>query len=336
MLAKTLTVRSFSPPAIPVATSDLHTLLAKPQESLVAHTWHVLSRLADQVRLRPDLACQLDAPRLWHWLYWGTFLHDFGKAASGFQTMLRHPHSRKFAWGYRHEVLSLAFVEWLFPVGHPDRAPVIAVIACHHRDADAIIAEYGATAEQPVAESVATVLTVQVDAHAQAQLVRWLQTCGWAWAERLGFAPYIQQPAINATPITPQAIHSAIVALHAFSADLVFTGQPDHDQRARIGIMLRGLILIADHAGSAESRYQPFVSAALDQCTPLIVPKGKRLYPHQIAAGEADSDVLLIAPTTAAARKARSASCARSTMPCASCAPSVSCSKRFIRRVSTH
>jgi CRISPR-associated endonuclease/helicase Cas3 len=98
-------------------------LLAKSEprdqpETLVDHTWEVLSRLADQLRLRPTLAEALNTPRLWHWLYWGTFLHDFGKAANGFQAVMQR---RERRWGFRHEVLSLAFVDWLFPADHRDR-----------------------------------------------------------------------------------------------------------------------------------------------------------------------------------------------------------------------
>lgn len=285
------------PPPVPTAASDLHNILAKPNESLVAHTWHVLSRLADQLRLRPDLPAQADTPRLWHWLYWGTFLHDFGKAASGFQTMLKHPNNRRFAWGNRHEVLSLAFVEWLFPAGHPDRAPVIAVIACHHRDADEIIDHYGASAGQQLNESAAAKLIAEVSPADQDRLARWLRTCGWAWAEILGFASHIERALVNPTPIKPESIHAALCELATFTADLFFTGDPDRDSCSRLGTLLRGMILIADHAGSAESRYRPFCSLNLTGIESAMVPKGKALYSHQRSAGETTSDVLLVAPT---------------------------------------
>ena len=58
-------------------------------ETLAQHTWYVLSRLAEFIRLRPNLPTQLDVPRLWHILFWSAFLHDFGKAVEGFQTQLR-------------------------------------------------------------------------------------------------------------------------------------------------------------------------------------------------------------------------------------------------------
>jgi CRISPR-associated endonuclease/helicase Cas3 len=76
-------------------------------ESLAQHTWLVLSRLADLQRLRPDLPQVVGVSKLWHYLFWTCMLHDFGKAAQGFQGMLHG----KGRWKQRHEVLSLAFLD---------------------------------------------------------------------------------------------------------------------------------------------------------------------------------------------------------------------------------
>lgn len=58
-------------------------------ESLARHTWQVLKRLAEAIRLRPHLPAALGFPQLWNCLFWACFLHDFGKAARGFQGRLR-------------------------------------------------------------------------------------------------------------------------------------------------------------------------------------------------------------------------------------------------------
>ena len=75
-------------------------------ETLATHTWLVLEKLAALIHLRPNLPKQIGVPRLWHVLFWATFLHDFGKVAPGFQMRLRGGEK----WPHRHEVLSLAFV----------------------------------------------------------------------------------------------------------------------------------------------------------------------------------------------------------------------------------
>src|SRR5690606_36751377 len=112
-------------------------LMAKSQqkggETLAEHTYHVLERLGDLVRLHPQLV--QDDERLWHRLYWGCFLHDFGKAADGFQKMFQGEASLLTERRQRDEILSLAFVDRLFPKGHIDRPWVIAIVAFHHKDA---------------------------------------------------------------------------------------------------------------------------------------------------------------------------------------------------------
>jgi CRISPR-associated endonuclease/helicase Cas3 len=288
--------------SIPCSEKTWHNILAKPQESLVAHTWYVLSRLADQMRLRPNLAGDLAEPNLWHWLYWGTFLHDFGKCATGFQTMLKASQGPARPWGYRHEVLSLAFVDWLFPRGDPNRTQVISVIACHHKDAHEIIEQYGAVYTDYPEDDKALQLIEQVKPSDQYTLYQWLSTCGWEWALTLGFAPYIY-PAPMPTeekvkkPLQASLIHNAIEDLLTYTERITFR---ENTHKARLGMILRGMIFIADHAGSAESRRQPF--EALDfsstSITTKLLEQGQTFYPHQKAVQTSKAgSAILIAPT---------------------------------------
>lgn len=285
--------------------SDLHYILAKSAskqtnveaESLIDHTAYVLSRLADQHRLRPTLAADTDRPRLWHWLYWGTFLHDFGKIADGFQAMLE---GKTRSWGYRHEALSLAFVDWLFPDGHPDRPYVIAVIACHHRDAEVIIGTYSRNRLDPEEDSATKMIEPlkRNDVNIR-RLYHWLTEYGWEWAETLGFAPDIELPEFPTLDaalalVTPTAIHRAVGDLRRYTEPLKFGVDPEP---ALAGTLLRGLILTSDHAGSAHS--DPFLPAPLERATVTRVLGGRSLFAHQVAADSASSgSVLLISPTS--------------------------------------
>lgn len=280
--------------AMPPVPNELHALLAKtqPKESLVTHTWHVLSRLADQLRLRPHLAAQAGNARLWHQAYWGTFLHDFGKAADGFQKVMRREQRR---FGHRHEVLSLAFVDWLFPTGSTDRPPVIALVACHHRDAEAICKQYGKNAlDEDETEDEATMLVQQMSASNAQLLYRWLADYGMAWAEALGFAPHIQpiklpDQAAALAMLRPKAIHDAIQTLRQYTSSLQFGA---NGQQAAYGTLLRGLIMIADHSGSAHSDPFPSLQPSAAPVTP------RQLYDHQVAAqNSAQGSALLVSST---------------------------------------
>ncbi|MCE7947057.1 MAG: CRISPR-associated helicase Cas3' [Chloroflexi bacterium CFX4] len=277
---------------MPPLDDDLHGLLAKtkPKESLVMHTWHVLSRLADQLRLRPHLAAQAGNPRLWHQAYWGTFLHDFGKAADGFQKVMRREQRR---FDYRHEVLSLSFVDWLFPSESIDRQPVIALIACHHRDAEAIYKQYGKNIWDEEDDDATALIQQLSPANAQL-LYRWLADYGMVWAEALGFAPHIQpislpDQAAALAMLRPKAIHDAIRTLRQYTNSLKFG---TNARQATYGTLMRGLIMIADHSGSAHSDPFPSIQPSAAPVTP------HPLYDHQVAAQNSpQGSALLISPT---------------------------------------
>lgn len=81
-------------------------------EGLLEHTRTVLARVEGLVGILPGLATRVADERLWHRAALAAVLHDFGKIASGFQLQLR---DRSKPWRHRHEVLSLAFADWLLP-----------------------------------------------------------------------------------------------------------------------------------------------------------------------------------------------------------------------------
>lgn len=236
-----------------------HRLLAKSADfggdTLAKHTWDVLSRLSDQLRLRPNLH-ELAGERVWARMFWGCFLHDFGKAAAGFQNILR---KREDIWAerrHRHEILSLAFVDWLFPKGHPDREWVIAVIAFHHKDANEIFDKYGGKAAthqmQPNdLESVQMMLN-ELAAHiapdTRVQLWRWIDECALAWADTLGFQlediPQLLPLEEAQTTQFPKTIFRALRDFAEWSKQL-------NEAQKAVAMLYRGLILTSDHAASA-------------------------------------------------------------------------------------
>jgi CRISPR-associated endonuclease/helicase Cas3 len=68
-----------------------------------------------------------------HAAFWAALVHDAGKIGSDFQDMV---HGKRKSAGYRHEILSLLFTAGI-PVRTADeRAVIIGSIAAHHLDAD--------------------------------------------------------------------------------------------------------------------------------------------------------------------------------------------------------
>jgi CRISPR-associated endonuclease/helicase Cas3 len=267
-------------------------------ESLPFHTWQVLTRLAEHHRLRPDLHLRLGEPRLWHRLYWACFLHDFGKAASGFQAAIRH---KSIRWPQRHEVLSLLYVDWLFPPDHTgDRMWVLALVASHHREANGLYAAYldGTDASrQQLAD-----LQAEINLETCTALWHWLDQCAAAWIDRLGLSevvwPVGLPPLETALDMARRVDLSALLQeFDAFSEDLKWR---DFDETARIGLACRGLMQSADHIASAQAARQsgPLQAFQLTRRAALGGLREADLHDHQRMAEQTPlCSALLIAPT---------------------------------------
>lgn len=265
-------------------------------QTLAQHTWDVLQRLNDQRRLRPHLTEHL-SPRVWSQAFWGVLLHDFGKAAEGFQAVL---HGRPHGWSqrkHRHEVLSLAFVDWLFPKDHPDRPNVLAIIACHHKDADELFSKYGGTvvfsqleeSERHSYKAMLNELAANITAPVRQQLWRWLDECAHDWAAALGIPldepptllPYAQAERHDLA----KAIYQALRELHTIRA-----------QSLRQALLLRGLIFTADHSASAGVTGFPALPLSRAVATRPLADRALRA--HQATASHARlGSALLVAPT---------------------------------------
>ncbi len=268
-------------------------------ESLAMHTWLVLSRFSDCVRLRPNLPEQIGTPNLWHILYWTCFLHDFGKAASGFQNVLRGGPK----WPHRHEVLSLAFLDWLFPEAADEtRLWIAAAIVSHHRDAEEIRARYpevGDPADDPLRP-----LLAEISLDTLRGLWRWLQECAEPWHRalrlencRIEFPQLMaQEPALLLfQQHGVDTVQKTLRRYQRFVRQLEFSS----DWPQIIGaLFLRGTTIQADHTASAHLRHLP----ALQLQSPEVLLQGfgiaaDQLHPHQQQCLQADRSAILIAPT---------------------------------------
>ncbi|WP_298821560.1 CRISPR-associated helicase Cas3' [Chloroflexus sp.] len=254
-------------------------------ETLADHTWDVLSRLADLYRLRPTLG---QGTRLWHCLYWATFLHDFGKAACGFQRRLRGGPS----WKHRHEVLSLAFVDAIRD-GFTDEALrwLVAAIVSHHRDEPEIAELYPPLAlrNDPLATLVGELDQATIDL-----LLDWLNNCGNAWIAQLGLSAVVDPIQIQSVQVSAQSVRKWLNLYHNWVRNLAQSNVGDR----KPGILLRGLITTADHMASAHVRRlpPPVAQPWLDLAQRLRLTH--IIYDHQQRSADCSGQsALLMAPT---------------------------------------
>lgn len=264
-------------------------------ETLVEHTYRVVERLADQYRMRP----RLGSPdgRFWHRAFWAAFLHDFGKAAEGFQKQVHPPGE---IWGQRHEVLSLAFVEWAIPETSEDWVWVISAIVSHHRDADHIHTLYP-TNLHPEDD----ILGENLDAlpgHVIEGLHEWLKYAPREWMHTLGLeGAGIEIPAFENLAPTSDLRANGLSRIHtALEGYKQFAGQLEDGGAEGVGNLAalahRGVMMTADHSGSAHappSRRNPISDPhALLGTFGIDEP-----YPHQTHCCGADGSIMFSAPT---------------------------------------
>jgi len=264
-------------------------------QTLAEHTWAVCSRLADQYRLRSSLASRFQDQRFWSRMFYACLLHDFGKAALGFQERLykNAPENQWSTEHHRHEVLSLAFVDWLFPPGHPDRLPVLATITIHHKDLDEIGRRYGFINRTAKEESRINFLTTQISLDTAQKLWEFLRDYRLRWQESLQL-PILETPLLALTPITSDAICRALDDVSDYH--LHYTEWPPNRNGLEHDLIYRGLILTSDHAASGNAgAFPPMPLTWTVAQKPL---QGHILRDHQLAVGDAPvGSAILVAPT---------------------------------------
>jgi CRISPR-associated endonuclease/helicase Cas3 len=247
-------------------------------ESLTAHTATVLARLAGWRTRYPRLPDHTSRSDLWDIAAWACTLHDIGKVAPGFQSMLRG--GDRFP--DRHEVLSLVVAGWL-DVDEVTLGLIAAGIATHHRDLSQIFEMY-----PPGSAAVAGLLAEFVGEEAAVR--EWLSTRVIDPA-RWNFSPL---PSIRPDS-HGSAFYRAARALDVLRADL--DRWPATTPASLTARAVRGLVLLADHAGSAHERLAKV--EVLQSATAFQTQLGAEWtsYPHQDAAAQTGGHALLIAPT---------------------------------------
>lgn len=269
-------------------------------ETLAQHTWEVLVQLAQGIHLHPHLPQTLHVPWLWHLLFWAAFLHDFGKAARGFQDQLRG----RGTWVHRHEVLSLAFVDWITEGLAPAEISwVVAAIVSHHKEASEIQALYPPPDDLEEEEDQLLSLVAELDETTLSGLWRWLAEYALPWRDQLNLA----QAGIEIPPLPGQAQAIALIQQqggrriqHWLKIYRRFVQQvaQSKDRVLIIGTLtMRGILINADHNASAHTRPLPRVSWEADS---ILTGRGlsrTSLFRHQREAECTEGSALLNAPT---------------------------------------
>lgn len=262
---------------------------SNPRETLLEHTENCLAVYNSLRERMPFLNEVARAPDLFEHLFYAVALHDFGKAATGFQKQL----TENTRWNYRHEILSTGFVVTL-QLSQEARQAVALAILTHHKDIETLVEKYPCWQEnehgyQEWQKRIAD-LESNWDAlmKIQQQVSQWCPTAECLW-----------------TPVT--STDQLISGYREFLAPyrIAFDDYELTPLHGTYGMLLRGCMIACDHLASSGKNE---IQTALDSLEVHLIQhvedrakeKGRHFRgwePFQKAAGEAIGQLMLSAPT---------------------------------------
>lgn len=270
-------------------------------ESLRDHTLAVLAGVAALRHRCPQLAEIGRMPRLWHRLALAAAIHDLGKVAPWFQDAVRDTPNDYYG---RHEILSLAYLRWLIGDDPYEDGPwIAAAVASHHKDCSDILGRYPPEGLWDDWPDSLVAFVGQCPAERLDEGAALLRDAILPHVRESGLLDSDWQSPAELPPHgrlhheAPTAIRGWLETWGRLVDDLRVGGARQPECIA--GRFVRGLIHLADHAGSADVRFRILhdwkIPGRIE--ARFAPPPGRTAYPHQTAAAEARGNALLIAPT---------------------------------------
>lgn len=213
-------------------------LLAKsdPPETLVEHTENCLSVYFSMREMMPFLAEISGELDFFDHLFYTVALHDFGKAATGFQAQLQSATKR---WGFRHEILSAGFVVGL-DLPPTDKRAIGLAILTHHKDIRTLRAQYPCFPPQQPGYQTWEARLAELEPNWDALMRIQEQISYWYPGDNCRFTPlrsvdgFINGDRDFLVPYLNDFEDGELTALHG-----------------RYGMLLRGCMIACDHLASA-------------------------------------------------------------------------------------
>ncbi len=262
-------------------------LLAKsdPPEALLCHTENCLLVYNSLRERMPFLADVAKEPDFFEHLFYAIALHDFGKAAAGFQKQL----TDRTRWNYRHEILSTGFVVTLqFP--ETTKQAIALAILTHHKDIEILREKYPCWSQNTYGyqewEKHITELIPNWDALMKIQeqvphwFHNWFPTTTCLWTPVISTDLLISGYQEYLAPYLNDFEDGELNALHR-----------------TYGMLMRGCMIACDHLASAGKNE---IQTALDNLEAELTQQIKQFEKwesFQEESGETTGQLMLSAPT---------------------------------------
>lgn len=271
--------------------------------TLFRHSLDVTCQMAEYYDLyAPEWPLSNEPICLKRVLAYAALMHDFGKINVGFQAALR-PGGHRF--GNRHEVLSLGFLGYLNTT-QEELVWLEAAIALHHKNLFRLVGPnrpffLGSTFDHQGSPVRKLVDGVRPEDDELLQLLlshsdEIFQMTGWT-----GFSSY---PLASNNVDLLERIRDALRRVQALAER--FHAQTDDWGRIvgtlpwrlrRAGVLIRGLMLSADHLASFQPHSLHAGLASVDEVIYSLPQRVRELNSHQQKAANTSGSAILVAPT---------------------------------------
>lgn len=276
-------------------------LLAKsdPKETLLDHTENCLAVYNSLREQMPFLADVAKEPDFFEHLFYAVALHDFGKAATGFQKQLT---DRK-RWNYRHEILSAGFVAGL-QLSRETKEAIGLTILTHHKDIDTLRHTYKHYPESEVGFQVWKDKIKELESNWEALMAIQKQVKHWFkhWGppmEECVWAP------VTSTDQLVNGYRDFLLPYQRIKRNHQLRNYPLSTLHCIYGMLMRGCMIACDHLASAGKNE---IQTALDQLQAHLVRhvenKAEQRGTHfhgwegfQKTSGKTTGQLMLSAPT---------------------------------------
>ena len=217
-------------------------LLAKsdPRENLLEHTENCLAVYNSLRERMPFLADVANNPDFFEHLFYAVALHDFGKAAVGFQKQLTDGKR----WNYRHEILSAGFVKGVH-LSQTAKEAIGLVILTHHKDIDTLKNTYQHYPESVHGFQVWKDRVVELEPNWEALMTIQKQVTLWCPMKDCLWTPVVS------TDQLVNGYRDFLLPYRRVKRNQELKNQALTPLHGTYGMLLRGCMIACDHLASA-------------------------------------------------------------------------------------
>ena len=265
-----------------------------PPETLLDHTENCLAVYNSLRERMPFLADVAKVPEFFEHLFYAVALHDFGKAATGFQKQLKEGPK----WGYRHEILSAGFVTG-GQLSQEAKEAIGLTILTHHKDIGILRHEYKHYPEREYGFQVWKDRVTELEPNWEALMSIQEQVTDWYLLDECLWEP------VTSTDQLVNGYRDFLLPYQRAKRNHQLKNHPLPILHRTYGMLMRGCMIACDHLASAGKNE---IQTALNQLQAHLVQhvekKAEQRGTHfhgwegfQKTSGETTGQLMISAPT---------------------------------------